>query len=160
MKKILLATDGSPSSQRATEEAIELARETGSVLHVVTAWTIPISAFGYAPVAVTPEIAEAEREHAEKALAAAVDAAKGAGLEPTPILCRGFAAMKICAVADEIGADLIVIGSHGWNTVKRLFLGSVSTRVLHEAPCPVLVVRGDSAEETEATGDQQVAVAE
>jgi nucleotide-binding universal stress UspA family protein len=143
MKKILLATDGSPSADAATDEAIKLAQETGSALHVVTAWTIPISGFAPPMIGVTSELAEAVNEQAAQALADAVGKAKAAGLGPTPILRRGFAAEEICAVAREIGADMIVMGTHGWSGLKRAFLGSVSAQVLHDAPCSVLVVPGE-----------------
>jgi nucleotide-binding universal stress UspA family protein len=144
MKTILLATDGSHSAESAASEAIALSQATGAVLHIVTAWSIPRSAFAYDALgALAQEMSEVERERGEKALAAAVAVAKAAGLEPRPVLRHGDAGEVICAVADEIGADLIVVGSHGWNPVRRLFLGSVSARVLHHAPCPVLVVRGE-----------------
>jgi nucleotide-binding universal stress UspA family protein len=148
MKTILLATDGSPSARLATAEAVELAATTGRPLVVVTAWSVPTSAFAYAPLAFTPEIIDAERECGEKALATAVDAAAEAGLEPRTILREGDAGDVICKVANELGAGLIVVGSHGWNPFRRLILGSVSTRVLHHGPCPVLIVRGDRAAAT------------
>jgi nucleotide-binding universal stress UspA family protein len=58
----------------------------------------------------------------------------------------GDVASTICRVADEVGVDVIVLGSHGRSGLKRLFLGSVSEHVVRHAPCPVLVVR-DSNEE-------------
>ena len=60
---------------------------------------------------------------------------------------RGDPGVVICEVAEEGGFDLIVVGSHGHGLLKRMLIGSVSTHVLHRAPCPVLVVREqDSAE--------------
>jgi nucleotide-binding universal stress UspA family protein len=146
MKTIVLATDGSPSAERATAEAVDLALATGSRLHVVTAWKRPTWEYGIAPVP-PYELDAAAKAHAEAALAKAVAAADEAGVAAEPILRRGDAAHEICAVAEALGADLVVVGSHGWNALRRIVLGSVSARVLHEAPCPVLVVRG--AAETE-----------
>jgi nucleotide-binding universal stress UspA family protein len=142
MKRIVLATDGSPSAARAIEEAIELARLAAAELHVVAVWSVPTSAFGYGLV-VVPGVGDAEREQGQRVLTAAADAARQAGVEVETVLREGEPATEICAVADELHADLIVIGSHGWNPFRRALLGSVSTRVLHHAPCPVLVVRGD-----------------
>lgn len=54
---------------------------------------------------------------------------------------RGLAADEIVRVAEEVQADLIIVGSHGKKAVDRLFMGSVSTAVVHRAKQPVLVVR-------------------
>jgi nucleotide-binding universal stress UspA family protein len=141
---ILLATDGSPSAGEATALAIELAHATGAKLHIVTAWSIPVSSLGTYPafVSTTAEFAEDEQAHARHVLQAAAQAASDADLEAQTVLRRGEAADAICAVATEVGADLLVVGSHGWNPIRRLVLGSVSTRVLHHAHCPVMVARG------------------
>jgi nucleotide-binding universal stress UspA family protein len=141
METILLATDGSPSAGQATAAAIELAVERDAKLAIVTAWQIPVSAFGYSMYTAVPELAESERKAAERALRIAVEAADAAGLETRALLASGEASEQICVVAEQVDADLIVIGAHGWNPLERLLLGSVSTRVLHHARCPVLVVR-------------------
>jgi nucleotide-binding universal stress UspA family protein len=145
MKTILLATDGSASAARATREAVKLAQATGAALHVVTAWSLPRSAFSYDPFAVlATEMAEVEQEKAKQALVAAVEAVKQAGLDPEPILRRGEAGTVICEVANEINAELVVVGSRGWNPVKSLLLGSTSLHVLHHADSPVLIARADA----------------
>jgi nucleotide-binding universal stress UspA family protein len=149
MRTILLATDGSPSATLATRTAIELAQATGAPLHVVTAWSIPVSAYGYAPLLIVPEVEAAEREKAEQALARAVEQAEAAGVTATSALREGEPVHEICAAARETRASLVVVGAHGWGVVRRLVFGSVSTGVLHRAPCPVLVVR--AGEEPDAT---------
>jgi nucleotide-binding universal stress UspA family protein len=142
MNTILLATDGSPSAEAATSEAVRLAQATGWRLRVVTVWRTPIlTGYGYAPVAYVPELAEAEKEHAGNVARDAVDTAAEAGVRGTWELREGDAAEEICAAAAESGAALIVLGAHGWGTLQRLVFGSVSTAVLHHAQCPVLVVR-------------------
>jgi nucleotide-binding universal stress UspA family protein len=144
MKTILLATDGSPSAQKATEEAIELADELAATLRIVSAWQLPVYEYGYLPVPFGEELVDAVQSGAAKAAQHAVEAAEAAGVEVTSEIRRGIAADEICAAAEETAADMIVVGAHGWGAPKRLFFGSVSTNVLHNAPCPVLVVRGDS----------------
>jgi nucleotide-binding universal stress UspA family protein len=57
------------------------------------------------------------------------------------------AVRQICAAVTD--ADLIVLGAHGWEQLKQLLFGSMSSGVLHDAPCPVLVVRGVAEGETE-----------
>ena len=143
MARILLATDGSPSAEAATREAVELARATGWPLTILTVWHIPVTGFAYEPLVSVPEVAEAVQERARVALDTAAATARAAGLEPDVRLVEGLPAHDICEIARERDASLIVIGSHGWGTVQRLLFGSVSGAVLHHAPCPVLVVRGD-----------------
>lgn len=146
MDTIVLATDGSSSAARATAMAIELATATGAPLQIVTAWEVPISAFGYAPPLDLPEFADAERAKAKEVLDQAVAQAAAAGAVATSELREGEPVEEICAVAHDAGASLVVVGTHGWSGFKRAVFGSVSTGVLHHAPCPVLVVRGDESE--------------
>ena len=145
MNTIVLATDGSPSAAQATVRAIELAEATNAPVHVVTAWSVPISAFGYAPMTIAPEFLDAERDQAAEVVARAVEQVEAAGVSVTSESREGDAVEEICGAARETGASLIVIGAHGWGALKRLMFGSVSTGVLHRAPCPVLVVRGTPA---------------
>jgi len=147
MARILLATDGSPSAEAATREAVELARATGWPLTILTVWHLPVTGFAYEPLVSVPEVAEAVQERGRLALETAVAAARAAGLEPDARLVEGLPAHDICEIARERDASLIVIGSHGWGTVQRLLFGSVSGAVLHHAPCPVLVVRGGAPAE-------------
>ena len=151
MARILLATDGSPSAARATEEAVRLARATGWPLTIVTAWHIPVTGFAYDPLVVVDDLIDSVRESATRALETAADAARAAGVEPETTLVEGAPADQICELAASLGATMIVIGSHGWGAVRRLLFGSVSWAVLHHAPCSVLVVRDGSVEEAEAS---------
>ena len=152
MNTILLATDGSVSARAATHEAIELARATGWPLHVLAVWHLPtVAGFGYAPAAYVPieELREAEEEHAGEVVEKAVETATEAGVPATSSIRKGYPAAEICTAAEELGAALIVMGAHGWGAFKRLVFGSVSTGVLHEASCPVLVVRAEESEASE-----------
>jgi nucleotide-binding universal stress UspA family protein len=142
MDTILFATDGSPSAKAAAHEAFELAKATGWKLRVVTVWRTPIvTGYGFAPAPYIPELSDIERDHANKVALEAVEAAKAADVEATGELRQGSASDEICEAAEETAARLIVMGAHGWGAVQRLVFGSVSTSVLHHAPCPVLVVR-------------------
>ena len=146
MKTIVLATDGSPSARKATAAAVELAQALGARLRVVTVWQTPVYSFGYVPLTWTPELIDAERVHAHDVVEAAVRTAEEAGVPATAVLREGDPATEICSVAEESGADMVVVGAHGWGPLKRFVFGSVSARVLHEAPAPVLVVRGVEAD--------------
>lgn len=159
MNTIVLATDGSPSAQRATATAIELAQTTAAPLHVVTTWSVPISAYGYGALTILPEVQTAEHEKAEGALTAAVEHARAAGVGATSSLREGQAVEEICATAHDLDASLIVIGARGWGVVRQLVFGSVSTGVLHHASCPVLVVRARNETDGIAADAEEHAIA-
>jgi nucleotide-binding universal stress UspA family protein len=146
MKPVLLATDGSPTAERATETAIELAQVLETELVVVTVWDIPYTTVGFAPVPVSAELARLSEEDAVKASQRAVTQAEQAGVHARRVVLRGLPIQEICLAAEQFEPRFLVIGSHGWGAVKRAVFGSVSTGVLHHAACPVLVVRAQGSD--------------
>lgn len=145
MKTILLATDGSPSAEKATATAIELAQATGWRLRVVAVWNTPVQVYGYWPAAYAADVVEIEREHASNVAADAVERAEAAGIAASSQVREGDPIEEICGAARDCDAGLVVLGAHGWGALHRLFFGSVSTGVLHHSTAPVLVVRGEPA---------------
>jgi nucleotide-binding universal stress UspA family protein len=142
MKSIVLATDGSPSAAEATVRAVELARALDATLVAVAVEHLAIPAYSYYGYAdVVTELTKMENEHVDETLARAKAAADEAGIPCELVHATGAIAEEICAAATKHHAELIVVGAHGWGPVRRLLHGSVSTAVLHEALCPVLVVR-------------------
>lgn len=144
-RPILLATDGSPSAAEAEREALELARRLGAPLLVVSVEHAALPAVGYAGYGYSNVIAEltgAEHRRVEELLATIAETAAAAGVRCSTVAADGLAVEEICRVAGERGAQLVVVGSHGWGATRRFFSGSVSTGLVHSAPCPVLVVRG------------------
>lgn len=142
MKPIMLATDGSPTAEEATETAIDLAKALDAELVVVTVWEIPYTTVGLAPAPVTEDLAKLSEGDARKIATEAAARAEEAGVESRTVVLRGITVQEICAAAEKFGPRLVVVGSHGWGVVRRALFGSVSTGVLHHANCPVLVVRG------------------
>jgi nucleotide-binding universal stress UspA family protein len=140
MKPILLATDGSPTAGEATRVAIELAKRYDAPLLILTVWNISFYAYGAAPVPVLPDLDRVAEDEAEQVVARAEEAAREAGVRVRTMLKRGYPSAEICEVAHDREVQMIVLGSHGWGPLKRMIFGSVSTAVLHHAPCPVLVV--------------------
>ncbi len=143
MKKILIATDGSPSAVQAVEFGLELAAEQGAVpifVHVAPATEVlPVAGFGMgAPVSVPHEPGLEDRA----SLVEAVELAERQGMHARTKLLAGDAPKEILAYADAIEADLIVVGSRGHGAISSALLGSVSRDLLHGAKRPVLVVRG------------------
>jgi nucleotide-binding universal stress UspA family protein len=143
-RPILFATDGSPSAEEAQREALELAQLLGTPLVVVSVAHVALPAVGYAGYGfsnVVAELTEAEHKRVETLLASVADTAEAAGVACSTVQADGFAVDEICRAAQEYDVQLIVVGSHGWGATRRLLSGSVSTGLVHEAPCPVLVVR-------------------
>jgi len=143
-RPILFATDGSPSAEEAQKEAFELARRLDVPLVVVSVAHAVLPAVGYSGYGysnVVAELTDAERHRVEELLDAIATAACGAGLRCATVIAEGIAVEQICRIAAERDVQLIVVGSHGWGAARRLFSGSVSTGLVHSAPCPVLVVR-------------------
>lgn len=150
MNPIVIATDGSRAGSAALRAAVELAQATSDALLVVTVWRPLQSDFGlpYSNLSLTSELLDIERESAERTLAEALEQAEQAGVAAEIVLRGGDPATEICAVAKERDARLVVIGSHGYGTMLSVLLGSVSSTVLHRAPCPVVVVRAPEEAES------------
>ncbi len=148
MSSILLATDGSPSAAAATREAIELAHALDLPLLAVTVEHVAIPAYGYYGYGeIYKDLCEGEHLHAQHVLAETAGEADREGVQCETIAAKGPVVEQICRIASEHEAKLIVVGAHGWGPIRRLVSGSVSTGLLHDAPCPVLVVRGEGAVE-------------
>jgi universal stress protein A len=154
-RPIVLATDGSPSAEEAQKEAFELAQRLAAPLLVVSVAHAAFPAGGYAGYGysnILVELREAEQHRVTALLASVAEAAEAEGVHCSTVAADGFAVEEICRVAREYDVQLIVAGSHGWGAAKRLLSGSVSTGLVHTAPCPVLVVRprGNSVEHAAA----------
>jgi nucleotide-binding universal stress UspA family protein len=145
MKPILLATDGSPSAEAATQEAFDLAKAFDAPLIVVSVAHVVLPPYGgyYGYGEIAADLHQAERKRVNEVLAELEARAEAAGLTCETVALEGPAAAEICRVALERSPRLVVVGAHGWGRVGRLLHGSVSTDVLHEASCAVLVVHGD-----------------
>jgi nucleotide-binding universal stress UspA family protein len=143
-RSILFATDGSPSAAEAQREAFELAQALDAPLLVASVPHAALPAVGYTAYGysgVIAELAEAEKHRVERLLATIDETASEAGLQCSTVAADGFVVEQICRIAAQRDAQLIVVGSHGWGAARRVFSGSVSTGLVHSAPCPVLVVR-------------------
>lgn len=143
MKPVILATDGSISAAEATLEAIDLARALDAPLVAVSLEHVTLPSYGYYGYGeIVQELTRIESEHVEQTLDQVRTAAEEAGVDCETVHGTGAVVDQICGTARQRDARLIVIGAHGWGPVSRVFHGSVSNAVLHEAPCPVLVVPG------------------
>jgi nucleotide-binding universal stress UspA family protein len=140
---ILVPTDGSELSVKATRSAVELAKRLGARISALTI----IEPYPYSPLAEAQPIApqeflDAELRLAEQRLKAVADSAAAAGLVHDG--CSIEAAQPWRAICDEatrVNADLIVMASHGRRGISALLLGSETQKVLTHCTVPVLVVR-------------------
>lgn len=144
--KILLATDGSKEAQLAARTAAELAKSTGSELHVVCVEHTPAIFYELPGTIVDPAMQSRMEEGAEEAtktkLEEQAQKIRDAGIEVAGVHVReGFPDEEIVGLAGRLSAGLIVIGSRGRGPLRRALLGSVSDSVVRHAHCPVLVVR-------------------
>jgi nucleotide-binding universal stress UspA family protein len=141
IRRILCPTDFSAFSARALEHAVTLAEwyeAALTILHVVPGTMVAASELGYLA---NPMLLDATlREPIQADLSTLVAAARRGGLEAEGELRDGTPAAEIVRVAQELHADLVVMGTHGRNGFQRWVLGSVAETVLRRAACPVLTV--------------------
>jgi nucleotide-binding universal stress UspA family protein len=142
--RIVVGTDGSETAAEALRQATDLARISGAGLSVVSAYEpVPKRQIEGeqqdAPADVQHEIGP--REDVNLILEAAVAEAKKGGIDVQAHPVEGNPADAILTVAEQTGADLIVVGNKGMTGARRFLLGSVPNNVSHHAPCSVMVVR-------------------
>lgn len=143
LSNVLVTTDFSDRALAAVEQAGELHRLLGSeltLLYVVEDHLPPI--LGGVNEEGRREILERHRKEAEARLAAYA-AEHLQGCEAYTVSVVGVASREIVRYAAEHEHDLIVMASHGWGPIAQILVGSTTERVLHHAPCPVLLVRSD-----------------
>jgi nucleotide-binding universal stress UspA family protein len=141
---IVVGTDGSETAGEAVRQAVDLASQVGAKLQIVSA---------YQPVATSRLREEGRnapadvewmvnpREDVDSTLSAAAESARSAGVDVEVFARQGDPADAILDVAEETGADLIVVGNKGMTGAKRFLLGSVPNKISHHAPCSVLIIR-------------------
>ncbi|MCQ4350017.1 MAG: universal stress protein [Sulfolobales archaeon] len=140
-KRIVVAYDGSDHAIKALSTAIELAKAFNSKLDVVEVVdTAALLGMGFAPI--PSDVIAQIYNKAQNDVEQAKKKAQEAGVKDvTSQVLEGDPATSIIEYASKNGADLIVIGSRGLSTFKRLILGSVSSKVVQESRVPVLVVK-------------------
>ena len=141
---IVVGTDGSESAQEAVRQAVELAVRLGATLRIVSAYEpVPAGRLREEAQQVPPDLQWMinPREDVDATLRNAAEAALEGGVEAETYARQGDPADAILDVAEEQGADLIVVGNKGMTGARRFLLGSVPNRVSHHAPCSVLIIR-------------------
>lgn len=141
LKRLVIATDGSRSSELAVEEGVELAQDLDARVMFVYVKSWPSSVLGepFYQRKLSHEAAEARR-----AVEEAMEIAHDRGVDADWEILDGDPAEEILRLARERHADLILVGSRGLGSVTGAVLGSVSRAIVHEADRPVLVTRARS----------------
>jgi nucleotide-binding universal stress UspA family protein len=139
MKRVLVAVDGSEAAVRAARMGADVAARFGArvtLVYVVPRLLLPPDVYGLT-------VEEVEREqsvHGQEVLRSALAALAGAGVELDSKVLSGPPAETLAEAAAAPDVDLVVVGSRGQGAVKRMLLGSVSDRLVHICPRPILVV--------------------
>ncbi|MCX8027849.1 MAG: universal stress protein [Thermodesulfovibrionales bacterium] len=139
MQKILVAHDGSKSSDKALKRAVELALKFNSTLTVLAV----------VPELYLTELSEGDKQKIFNSLSKETSDAmekirkslSGKSIEVKTLVRQGDPAEKILETAQKMKADVIVTGSHGRHGTKKFLMGSVSSKVVDYSKCPVLVVK-------------------
>lgn len=146
--KILVATDGTEHSREALDAVLYLNLSDGDEIKIVSVVDLAIPPAvdlygGFLPA--THEFETAIRANFEKVVEVSYSHLRNRILNDkihiTTETLSGSPESRIVETAEKMNADLIIVGSHGYNRWERLLLGSVSDSVVHHSPCSVLVVR-------------------
>ena len=147
--KILVPFDGSDHSQKALETAIDLAKQFDGEITLIHVYSVSIVMslsmyYNESNVVASQEVsrlAETIREASAEILAKGEKMVKAEGIPVETLLREGHVVQEIIKTVREGRFDLIVIGAKGMSKVKEMFLGSVSEKVVRNAPCTVMVVK-------------------
>jgi nucleotide-binding universal stress UspA family protein len=145
-KTILVPHDFGTGSEHALTYAVDLAKALGAELVVMHAYEIPLIGFPDGALVATPELATRVLEGANTGLAKAVASHANAGVPVRSMVKQGPTWQTIIETATEIGAGMIVMGTHGRHGLPRALLGSVAEKVVRAAHCPVLTVHSSDVD--------------
>ncbi|MCL0037914.1 universal stress protein [Thermodesulfovibrionales bacterium] len=139
MQKILVAHDGSKSSEKALKKALELAVNFNASLSVLS--VIPELYLTELPDMDRERIFESLSTETTNTMEKIRKSLSGKSIEVKTLIRQGDPAEKILETANKMKVDLVVTGSHGKHGTKKFLLGSVSAKIVDYSKCPVLVVK-------------------
>jgi nucleotide-binding universal stress UspA family protein len=139
-KVILVPTDFGEPSSAALDYAFELAKELGSEIVLMHAFEIPIVGFPDGAIVATAELTSRILEGAQAGLDKQVEQRRDSGVTLRSVIKQGDPYHMVNETAEEVGAGLIVMGTHGRKGLSRALIGSVAEKVVRTAHVPVLTV--------------------
>ncbi|MBD3404804.1 MAG: universal stress protein [Candidatus Lokiarchaeota archaeon] len=140
LKTILVAIDGSEHSDKAVRYACSMGPKLEAEVILLNVVPMLVSATPYHDT-VSDQPFLALQKLGEDILSKAKKIANSLNCQVTDLISHGDPANRIIEIAEEQGADLIIMGSRGVSGIKRLFVGSISDKVVNHATCPVMLVR-------------------
>ncbi|XP_073137849.1 uncharacterized protein [Henckelia pumila] len=150
MNKVIVAIDESEESLFALQWLLQYysSIQSLSIIHVLEPfplYVLPGVQVVFPTTSITLSANRVRRENAQTLLAHAAHMCAGARVQANTSILEGDPKEMICEAAEQMNADLIVVGSRGLGKIMRAFLGSVSDYVVHQAKCPVLIVKPPDA---------------
>lgn len=144
IRNVFVGTDFSSASRPAFRRAVEMAATNGAALWIahVVAPPAPLTMEGYVLPRFYEDVALSLRTDAQKRLRRLLSRARKAGVTARSLILNGVPHEALNRSARRHRADVMILGTHGRTGFARLFVGSVASRVVATAPCPVLTVRG------------------
>jgi nucleotide-binding universal stress UspA family protein len=146
IRKILVTTDFSSTSEGALQAALGMAAKYAAELVVLHVYTIPVYGFPDGAYISPANLAVDIESAAQRALKAVLERVSDRGVKVTTLLREGNADEEISHAVAEFGADLVVVGTHARKGFARALLGSVAETVIRTVDVPVLVVHPPAAE--------------
>ncbi|MFW9907873.1 MAG: universal stress protein [Candidatus Thorarchaeota archaeon] len=137
----MLAVDGSERAARAATVAFEIAEMTGSQLHIIH--VIPLPSVQQFSIMTGEDIEEIKKKYSQNGrilLDGYKKAAESYGIDVELVLDEGSPSDRIVAYANDSGMDLVIMGSRGARSGKRIDMGSSTEQVIQGTDCPVIVV--------------------
>lgn len=147
---LLVPVDFSETSEAALEYAVSLARPLGARIVVMHAYELPIYGFPDGALVASVEVATRLMNSAQVGLDGMVSRYRGQARIDT-VLRQGVPWEEVHAVAEDVGADLVVIGTHGRRGIARALIGSVAEKILRTSTRPVLTVHADHRARRQST---------
>ena len=144
IRVILVPVDFSAHSVAALDRAVDFAKAFGAKIHLLHSFAVPVHGVMPYDFTIPDGLWDGIRKAAESKLEEFRQRIVSAGVEASGEVSPTLPSEAILAAAGEIGADLIVMGTHGHTGLKHVLLGSVAERTIRLAPCPVLTVKASS----------------
>ena len=145
IRTVLVPIDFSDPSAAALDAAISLAKRFEARVHLLHVYQINTAVYPYGMI-IGPEVEQKLHEAARKSLEEWCDRAVREGVSAEATVAPGTPSETILRQAEELPADMIVMGTRGLSGLKHVLLGSVAERVVQKARCPVLTLHGEAVE--------------
>ena len=140
-KRILVPLDGSDIAEGVLPHALNLARNEGAEIILLTVATDAVAAFAFGDPALAGEFVETQESASQKYLSALQEKLTKEGYNVSHLVREGGVHNVIIAVSKEISADIIAMSTHARKGVAHLFLGSVAEKVLRLSAIPIMLIR-------------------